>query len=178
MDGSLVFLVHAHDISIEYYHTGHAYSVYDIDKYVSGHMEDTHAHTDTSMAEPSIKVRTHHALDAPQAAPATYVVAGIDMRANADLWGGKGERKELPGHRPGRPEAELRRPERLSGSDRAGLERGMRAAARLGTTTSQMEPPARAPAACGAAVPHRGGRRRRISAGRAQESTRGGTRDR
>ena len=27
--------------------------MYDVDKYVSGHMEDTHAHTDTSMAEAS-----------------------------------------------------------------------------------------------------------------------------
>ena len=53
MDGSLVIMVHVYDISIKCSHTGHAYYVYDVDKYVSGHMEDKHAHTDTSMAEPS-----------------------------------------------------------------------------------------------------------------------------
>ena len=66
-------------------------------KYVSGHGGHTCSHTDTSMV--------YNALDAPQGVLSTYVIAGIDMRANADLWGGKGERKELPGHRPGRPEA-------------------------------------------------------------------------
>ena len=67
-------------------------------------MDDTHAHTQTHPWW-SIKARAYNALDAPQGVPSTYVIAGIDMRANADLWGGKGERKELPGHRPGRREA-------------------------------------------------------------------------
>ena len=131
----------------------------------------TCAHNNTSKihgaAEHQSEVRTHNALDTPQGAPGTYVIAGIDVRASADLWGGTGERKELPGHRPGRPEAELRRPERRSGSDRAGQERGVRAAARLGARACQMPRPARAPAACSAAVPRRGGRPRCISAGRA-----------
>ena len=49
MDGSLVFLVHVYDISIECSHTRQDYSVYDVDQvYVSGPgMEDTHAHTQT-----------------------------------------------------------------------------------------------------------------------------------
>ena len=51
--------------------------------------------------------------------PAT---SAIDLRANVDLWGSKGEHKELPGHRPERPEAPLWRPGRRPG--RAGREVG------------------------------------------------------
>ena len=53
----------------------------------------------------------------------------MDMCANADLWGGKGERKELPGHRPGRPEA------RASTSGAAIGQRSGRARARISTTS-------------------------------------------
>ena len=39
----------------------------------------------------------------------------IDLRANVNLWGSKGEHKQLPGHRPERPEARLWRPGRRQG---------------------------------------------------------------
>ena len=42
-------------------------------------------------------------------------MSAIDLRANIDLWGGKGEHKQLPGHRPERLEARLWRPGRRPG---------------------------------------------------------------
>ena len=153
MDGSLVFLVHVYDISIECSHTRQDYSVYDVDQVRRQGIEDTHAHTQTHPWW-SIKARAYNDLDAPQAVPNTYVIAGIDMRANADLWGGKGERKELPGHRPGRPEA------RASASRAAIGQRSGRAGARIstipgldGTPGRSNRTAARLPAASKAASP-------------------------
>ena len=109
-----------------------------------------------------IMLLTHH--KPPQPRTSSLGLICVPMLTCGEA---KGSAKSCPATDPGDRNHELRRLERRSGSDRAGQERGVRAAARLGARACQMPRPARAPAACSAAVPRRGGRPRCISAGRA-----------
>ena len=162
----MVFLMHVYDISIECSHTGHDYSVYDVDKvrvraWRTHMLTHRHIHGRASKYGHTMLL-THHKLS--QARTSSLALICVPMLTCGEA---KGSAKSCPATDPGDRKHELRRPERRSGSDRAGQERGMRAAARLSTRTCQLSRPARAPAACSAAVPRRGGRRRCISAGRA-----------